>query len=86
MDLIFCPCSENELESILNFLYNGTISYNEETDVAQILDNLTKIFGFSERLFSIEDCSMINNTETIENKEEFENTDANFDDISHQAN
>ena len=27
---IVCPCSENELESILGFLYNGTITCDKE--------------------------------------------------------
>ena len=57
---IFCPCSENELESVLNFLYNGTNSYNEKTEVTQILDHLIKIFGFPKKLFSVEDCSIYN--------------------------
>ena len=39
---IFSPCSENELESILNFLYDGTISFDTETKVAMVLDNLAR--------------------------------------------
>ena len=54
---IFCPCTENELKSIVNFLYKGKITDQEESEVLEILWNLTKIFGFSENLFSIEDHS-----------------------------
>jgi len=40
-------------EAVLNFLYNGTNSYNEETEVSKILFNLIEVFGFPENLFSI---------------------------------
>ena len=60
---IFCPCSESELESIVNFLYSGKISFDELNDVAKILNNLTKIFGFHEKLFTVEDCSMLTEAE-----------------------
>ena len=60
---IFCPCSEKELESIVNFLYQGAISYSEAIDVANILCNLTKIFGFPENLFTLEDCTMLNGSD-----------------------
>ena len=40
---IFCPCSAQELEDLVKFLYNGKISYNADIDSAKILDNLTKI-------------------------------------------
>ena len=51
---IFCPCSEDELESIVNFLYCGSISFTEEEGIATTLRNLTNIFGFPEKLFSTE--------------------------------
>ena len=56
---ILVPCSEDELESIVNFLYTGTISFKEEKYIVKILDHLTNIFGFSEELFSIEDRLML---------------------------
>ena len=40
---IFCPCSENELDAIVNFLYSGKISNNLKTNVTKVLKNLTKI-------------------------------------------
>ena len=39
---IFSPCSGKELECILNFLYNGSISSNEKDDLTKILYNLTQ--------------------------------------------
>ena len=51
---IYCPCSENELESILTFLYDGKISSDEETKIVKTLDILTNIFYFPESLFSVE--------------------------------
>ena len=52
---IFCPCSEYELESIVDFLYEGQISCQKVNDIANIQDNLIKIFSFPERLLSVED-------------------------------
>ena len=62
---IFCPCSNKEIESVLNFLYNGTISLENETDVAELDEILTKIFAFPENLFSFEDPTAIK----VENEE-----------------
>ena len=73
-----CPCSEDELESMVNFLYNGTISELRLTDVAKILDNLTKMFGFSEKSFSVEDCSAINKPSTQDSEEEFKISDQGY--------
>ena len=38
---IICPCSDYELETILNLLYNGPTYFNEKSDVAEIMWNLT---------------------------------------------
>ena len=62
---IFCPCSDKEIESILNFLYNGSISCYQEDEVSKILNNLTKLFGFPGKLFTVEDRSMWNNSSSI---------------------
>ena len=56
---ILCPCSETELESVVNFLYSSTISIKEEGDIEKILDNLTEIFGFSQELFSLQEQTVI---------------------------
>ena len=47
----------------MNFLYQGAISYSEAIDVSKILNNLTKIFGFPENLFTLEDCTMLNGSD-----------------------
>ena len=57
---IFCPCSGNELESFLNFLYNGKIYCNTEKDATIMLGNLTSMFGFPLNLFSVEATSISN--------------------------
>ena len=31
---IFCPCTENEIESILTFLYDGNISFKERANIS----------------------------------------------------
>ena len=51
---IFCPCSDKELESVLSFLYYGTISHENENNFEKIKEILTKIFAFPEKLFSFE--------------------------------
>ena len=47
---IFCPCSKDELNHLVNFLYDGEIHCEEEFDSLKILENLNKIFGFSNNL------------------------------------
>ena len=41
-------------DAILILLYGGTMSYNSENDVSEILDNLNEIFGFPEHIFSVQ--------------------------------
>ena len=48
---IFCPCSKDNLEHIVKFLYNGAIMYKDKTRLTEILENLKRIFGFPEYLF-----------------------------------
>ena len=69
---IFCPCSEQDLESILSFLYDGSISFNKEANASNIMRNLTKIFGFPENNIYVEDYSKLSYTNIIENEEKFE--------------
>ena len=81
---IFCPCSDNELKSILNFLYSGTMSFKNEFGVVKLLENLTKLFGFPGKLFSIESVSMSN--ENIEIKGEEEVFEEHFNEITYKIN
>ena len=67
---IFCPCSSEEIESILNFLYNGTIVWDRISYATEILDNLIKVFGFPENLLCLEEYSLSQNTEHVQVKEE----------------
>jgi hypothetical protein len=46
---IFCPCSKDELEDMIGFLYEGKIQCDADTDFIETLENLTKIFGFPEK-------------------------------------
>ena len=44
---IICPLlSKSELETMVQFLYRGEISYSDEKTGAQIAKNLTEYFGF----------------------------------------
>ena len=47
---VFCPCTKDELNHLVNFLYDGEIHCEEEFDSLKILENLNKIFGFSKKL------------------------------------
>ena len=67
---IFCPCSESEIESILNFLYEGTVYFDSESEVNEILGNLTKTLGFPGKLFNVE---ILKETEILKIEEGFEN-------------
>ena len=81
---IFCPCSDNELKTILNFLYSGTMSFKDEFRVVKLLENLTKLFGFPGKLFSIESVSMSN--DNIEIKGEKEVFEEHFNEITYKIN
>ena len=43
---IFCPCSENDLKYMVEFLYLGKISCKTRDDLFRILDELNEVFGF----------------------------------------
>ena len=47
---VICPCTEQELAHIVNFLYDGEIHYENYNDFCKIQDNLNKIFGFPRNL------------------------------------
>ena len=78
---VFCPCSKDELNHLVNFLYDGEIHCEEEFDSLKILENLNKIFGFSKNLAmkmpnspNSEVLPMLNATESVAITEEaFEN-------------
>ena len=78
---VFCPCSKDELNHLVNFLYDGEIHCEEEFDSLKILENLNKIFGFSKNLTmkmpnspNSEVLPMLNATESVAITEEaFEN-------------
>jgi hypothetical protein len=47
---VICPCSKEELEYVVKFLYAGEINCCEEIDSFDILENLHDIFGFPRNL------------------------------------
>ena len=47
---VFCPCSKEELSHLVNFLYDGEIHCEGESDSLKIVKNLQKIFGFPRNL------------------------------------
>ena len=67
---IFCPCSSDELDIITKFLYSGTNSLNDEIEVSNITNVLTKIFGFSGDHFYFDEESKLSKPEIWKIKEE----------------
>ena len=47
---VICPCSKGELSHLVNFLYDGEIHCEKESDALKIIDNLQKIFDFPRNL------------------------------------
>ena len=43
---VFCPCSKDELNHLVLFLYAGVINCESELDSLNILENLDKVFGY----------------------------------------
>ena len=70
---IVCPCSEIELESMITFLYTGSFIYYENTNINEFINITTKLFGFPDRLFSIEHHSDASIKTNLGMKKEFEN-------------
>ena len=50
---IICPCTKEELEKLVNFLYHGEIQCENDFESFKSQEDLSKIFGFPED-FSIE--------------------------------
>ena len=72
---VFCPCSKEELSHLVNFLYDGEIHCEGESDSLNIIKNLQKIFGFPRNLdlnYPNESFSTsVNNIEAMTTTEEF---------------
>ena len=49
---IFCPCSSQELEILVKFLYYGKIFYAKSKDNVKTLQNLSKIGNFVNHIFN----------------------------------
>ena len=47
---VICPCKKEELRHLVNFLYDGEIHCEKESDALKIIDNLQKIFDFPRNL------------------------------------
>ena len=43
---VFCPCSKDELDHLVLFLYAGVINCENAFDSLNILENLDKVFGY----------------------------------------
>ena len=43
---IICPCSKEELGSLIELLTNGTVRCKDEIDLLKVFENLNKVLGF----------------------------------------
>ena len=73
------------LESMVNFLYSGSISYAKKIDLYKFLGNLKEIFGFCDEIDFFEDSnneSMPSEFSTMKMVQEFESSEnGHFDKI-----
>ena len=78
---VLCSCSKEELKHLVNFLYDGEIHCENESDSLKIIENLQKIFGFPKNLdLDLDPDETFSNTvNIIESEEVFEDI---LDDVS----
>ena len=69
---IFSPCSTEELNIITSFLYCDENSFDTAINVTKTMNILTKIFGFPDHLFYVNDESILNKPKLSKIKEEFD--------------
>ena len=62
---ILCPCSEEELGRLVEFLYHGKIICDRKNGSFHILENLNKIFGFPANLGFPENFTRDDEIETL---------------------
>ena len=76
---VICPCSKEELNHLVNFLYDGEIHCKKESDSLKVIENLQKIFGFLDNI----DLSYQNETffASVTNIEAMTITEDVFEDI-----
>ena len=81
---VLIPCSKEELKHLVNFLYDGEIHCENESDSLKVIENLQKIFGFPENL----DLSYPNQTffASVTNIEATTITEEVFEDIQDDPN
>ena len=83
---VFCPCSKDELNHLVLFLYAGVINCENEFDSLTILENLDKVFGYHPKNLVRNNPNgtlFIHSTEIEDNsnaEEAFENTLDDTDD------
>ena len=70
---IFCPCTEDEMRQMVNFLYTGTISYTKQSNIYKFMETISEIFGFPEEFFSVEKRSKFEMVQNSDNKEDLKN-------------
>jgi len=81
---VLIPCSKVELKHLVNFLYDGEIHCENESDSLKVIENLQKIFGFPGNL----DLSYPNQTffTSVNNIEAMTITEEVFEDILDDPN
>ena len=81
---VLIPCSKEELKHMVNFLYDGEIHCENESESLKVIENLQKIFGFPRNL----DLSYPNQTlfTSVTNIEATIITDEDFEDILDDPN
>ena len=68
---IICPCSSEDLECVVHFLYNGKIPYDRKNDSSKIVEILSKVFGYSEELYFDYPMNRKKNPEKLQSLQQF---------------
>ena len=77
---IMCPCTNKELEKIVQFLYSGEINCEDIFEFVSVLESLNKIFGFPKSL-QLDNLKSLNsklNEQSASIEKEVENLKENF--------
>ena len=66
---ILCPCTQKELEHLVNFLYDGEIHCKNMSDSIKIQENLFRVFGFPKSLYLSQDGEKVQSSDTAQGSE-----------------
>jgi hypothetical protein len=73
--------SKSELETMVQFLYSGEISYSDEKTGTQIAENLTEYFGFPPMSFVMKPKNNQSKPQTYGLKQDYKEEDVSLNHV-----